>query len=69
MVNDDLIEALETEMALFEKRKQDITDHKFAICYLKNGVSPLMPDEYIGDYPLLEAAMTDLKTLRSDYLN
>ena len=59
-----LIEALEKERALFDKRHQDTTEHDVEINYLKHGVLPSMG---VDQFELLDAVVNDFDTVCSDY--
>jgi hypothetical protein len=59
-----LIEALQAERALFDKRHQDTTDHDVAINYLKHGVLPSMG---IDQFEILDACINDFDCICSDY--
>lgn len=51
-----LLEALEHERALFDKRHQDTTDHDMAINYLKHGV---LPSIGVDQFELLDVVVND----------
>ncbi len=59
-----LIEALEKERSLFDKRHQDIQDHDIAINYLKYEVLPSMG---IDQFELLDAIINDFDSICNDY--
>ena len=63
-----LIETLETEQVMLQKKGVDITDHILTIDFLVTNELPTHIMAVIEEYELLDMAVNDLETLYSDYV-
>ncbi len=59
-----LIDALQEERNIFDRRHQDTSDHDYAINYLKHGVLPSMG---IDQFEILDAVINDYEQICRDY--